>query len=300
MASTMRLSTVFCNISITIYGLSPNSCPLISLVHRTGMVKSIYSMADKAQYSFLTDAVVVIWSDVKHGPRFSNCRLPASTWVEAINKMNLVGASLGVDVRSSMQPAMSRSPSCLEKPTTNLTEQINTTSQKLDGAVSFSRYFDHRLSVRLRKFGVDASGKPLMVCCPQNRFHHHSQQASTQREYCCWHFRFFHRPHHLECCQRSKLLTLPGYKRWIPLNGDLTCRLNLRSECSVRCIAVRGCCCDCINSSIWLLLMELDRADREDLPHYQSLSHLVAWLPQGHERSKASEGWGCRFDELHT
>ena len=142
------------------YGLSPSSCPLISLVHRTGMVKSIYSLSDKAQYSILTDAVVVIRSDVTHGPRYSNCWLLASTWVEAINKMDLVDASLGVDVRSS-QPAMSRSP-CLEKPTTNLTEQTNKTSPKLDGAVSFSRYFDHRFSIRLRKFGFDASGKPLL------------------------------------------------------------------------------------------------------------------------------------------
>ena len=95
----MRLSTVVCNISITIYGLSPNSRPLISLEHRTGMVKSIHSMSDKAQYAILTDAVAVIRSDVTYGPRFSNCWLPASTWVEAINKMNLIDASIAVDVR---------------------------------------------------------------------------------------------------------------------------------------------------------------------------------------------------------
>ena len=95
----MRLSTVVCNISITIHGLSPNSRLLISLEPRTGVVKSIDLMSDKAQYAILTDAVAVILSDVIYGPRCSNCWLPASIWVEAINKMNHIDASIGVDVR---------------------------------------------------------------------------------------------------------------------------------------------------------------------------------------------------------
>ena len=57
MASTMRLGTVVCNIFIAIYGLSPNSCPLIALEYLTGMVRPINSMVDKGRNVILTDAV---------------------------------------------------------------------------------------------------------------------------------------------------------------------------------------------------------------------------------------------------
>jgi hypothetical protein len=56
-------------------------------------------MTEKGKYSFLTDAVMQIRSDITYGPRLSDCWPPASTWVEALRKMNLIDASIAIDVR---------------------------------------------------------------------------------------------------------------------------------------------------------------------------------------------------------
>jgi hypothetical protein len=66
-------------------------------------------MSDKGRYSILTDAITLIQSDITYGPRLSNCWLPASTWVEALTKSNLIDVSLAIDVRK-FNSAMSKSP----------------------------------------------------------------------------------------------------------------------------------------------------------------------------------------------
>ena len=66
-------------------------------------------MAEKARYAILTDAVMRIRSDTTYGPRLSDCWLPASTWVEALKKSNLIDASIAIDVRK-FNTAMSKSP----------------------------------------------------------------------------------------------------------------------------------------------------------------------------------------------
>ena len=66
-------------------------------------------MTDKSSYSILTDAVALILSHVTYGLRFSNCRLPASTWVEALTKSNHIDSSIIIDAKR-FNTAMSRSP----------------------------------------------------------------------------------------------------------------------------------------------------------------------------------------------
>lgn len=55
-------------------------------------------MADKGRYALVTDAVMPIWSDITYGPRLTNCWLPASTWVEALRKSDLIDASLSISI----------------------------------------------------------------------------------------------------------------------------------------------------------------------------------------------------------
>ena len=106
----MRLRTVVCYISIPIYQLTPCSCPSNALKNHTVGLKLIDRMSDKhGRYSILTDAITLIRSDITYGPRLSNCWLPASTWVEALTKLNLIDVSLAIDVRK-FNSAMSKSP----------------------------------------------------------------------------------------------------------------------------------------------------------------------------------------------
>ncbi|KAI2489380.1 hypothetical protein MHU86_25204 [Fragilaria crotonensis] len=65
-------------------------------------------MADKGRYSILTDAVMLLRSDSTYGPRLSNSWLPASTWVQALMKSDLVDASLIIDEKK-FNTAMSKS-----------------------------------------------------------------------------------------------------------------------------------------------------------------------------------------------
>ncbi|KAI2488670.1 hypothetical protein MHU86_6071 [Fragilaria crotonensis] len=67
-------------------------------------------MVDKGKYAILTDAVMLLRTDITYGPRLSNCWLPASTWAEALGRFD-VNASLGViDVRR-FNTGMSKSAS---------------------------------------------------------------------------------------------------------------------------------------------------------------------------------------------
>jgi hypothetical protein len=66
-------------------------------------------MAEKGRYSIVTDAVMRLRSDIIYRPRLSDCWLPASTWVEAFRKLNLIDASIAIDVRK-FNTAMSKSP----------------------------------------------------------------------------------------------------------------------------------------------------------------------------------------------
>ena len=68
----------------------------------------IDTMAEKGKYSILTDAVMRIRSNITYGPRLSDCWLHASTRVEALRKMNLIDASIAIDVRK-FNTAMSKS-----------------------------------------------------------------------------------------------------------------------------------------------------------------------------------------------
>ena len=67
-------------------------------------------MADKGKYSILSEAVMLLRSDVTYGPRLLNCWLPASTWVEALKKSVLIDASLIIDERK-FNTAISKSVS---------------------------------------------------------------------------------------------------------------------------------------------------------------------------------------------
>ena len=52
------------------------------------------SMADKRIYSIVISAVMSIRSDIIYGPRLMNCWLPAEIWVEAVQKIGHIDASL--------------------------------------------------------------------------------------------------------------------------------------------------------------------------------------------------------------
>ena len=56
-------------------------------------------MADKGIQTILVKAVMLIRDDSVYGPRLSNCWLPASTWVEALQKSGHIDASIPIDVR---------------------------------------------------------------------------------------------------------------------------------------------------------------------------------------------------------
>jgi hypothetical protein len=66
-------------------------------------------MPDKGRYSILTGAIMLMRLDITYGPRLSNCWLPASTFIEALTKLNLIDVSLAIDVRK-FNSAMSKSP----------------------------------------------------------------------------------------------------------------------------------------------------------------------------------------------
>ena len=61
------------------------------------MNKSIDTMADKGRYAILSDAVMLIRSDIKFGPSVLNCWLPALTWVEDSGRsLHVIDGSLGI------------------------------------------------------------------------------------------------------------------------------------------------------------------------------------------------------------
>jgi hypothetical protein len=64
-------------------------------------------MADKGIQTILVKAVMLIRDDSVHGPRLSNCWLPASTWGEALQKSGHIDASIPIDVRK-FNTAMSK------------------------------------------------------------------------------------------------------------------------------------------------------------------------------------------------
>jgi hypothetical protein len=67
-------------------------------------------MADKSIYSIVISAVILIRSDDIYAPRLMNCWLPAETWVEALQKLGHIDASLTFTVRQ-FNAAFSRSSS---------------------------------------------------------------------------------------------------------------------------------------------------------------------------------------------
>jgi hypothetical protein len=107
--SIMRLQPVDGNVSIPIYRFIYCSWVPNILKNSTVGGKLIDTMTEKGKCSFLTDAVMRIRSDITYGPRLSDCWPPASTWVEALRKMNLIDASIAIDVRK-FNTAMSMSP----------------------------------------------------------------------------------------------------------------------------------------------------------------------------------------------
>jgi hypothetical protein len=68
-------------------------------------------MADKGKYSILSEAVILLQSDVTYRPRLLYCWLPASTWVEALGKSVLIDASLIIDERKFNTAILSKSVS---------------------------------------------------------------------------------------------------------------------------------------------------------------------------------------------
>jgi hypothetical protein len=110
----MRLDPVVLYISFPIYRFTSYSCVALYLKNFAGRCKLIDTMSAKGKYSILTDAVLSIRSDTIYGPRLSDCWLPASTWVEALQELNLIDASIAIDVRK-FNTAMSKSPLFGEK-----------------------------------------------------------------------------------------------------------------------------------------------------------------------------------------
>ena len=110
----MRLGPAVHYISFPIYRFTSYSCVAIYLKNFAGRCKLIDTMSAKGKYSILTDAVLSIRSDTIYGPRLSDCWLPASTWVEALQELNLIDASIAIDVRK-FNTAMSKSPLFGEK-----------------------------------------------------------------------------------------------------------------------------------------------------------------------------------------
>ena len=70
-------------------------------------MRLIARMADKGIQTNLVEAVMLIRDDSVFGPRLSNCWLPASTWVEALQKLGHIDASIPIDVRK-FNTAMSK------------------------------------------------------------------------------------------------------------------------------------------------------------------------------------------------
>ena len=64
-------------------------------------------MADKGIQAILVKALMLIRDDSVYGPRLSNCWLPASTWMEALQKSGHIDASIPIDVRK-FNTAMSK------------------------------------------------------------------------------------------------------------------------------------------------------------------------------------------------
>ena len=107
----MRLHAVVHHISIPIYQLTPCShLPNYLRDPTVGVELTDTTMADKGKSSILSDAVMLLRSDVTYGPRLLNCWLPASTWVEALKKSVLIDASLIIDERK-FNTAISKSVS---------------------------------------------------------------------------------------------------------------------------------------------------------------------------------------------
>ena len=64
-------------------------------------------MAYKGIQTILVKAVMLICDDSVYGPQLSNCWLPASMWVEALQKSGHIDASIPIDVRK-FNTAMSK------------------------------------------------------------------------------------------------------------------------------------------------------------------------------------------------
>ncbi|KAI2493926.1 hypothetical protein MHU86_20611 [Fragilaria crotonensis] len=64
-------------------------------------------MADQGIQTVLVKAVMLIRADPVYGPRFTNCWLPAATWVDVLCKTGHIDASIIIDVRK-FNTAMSR------------------------------------------------------------------------------------------------------------------------------------------------------------------------------------------------
>ncbi|KAI2510949.1 hypothetical protein MHU86_3421 [Fragilaria crotonensis] len=64
-------------------------------------------MADQGIQTVLVKAVMLIRADPVYGPRFTNCWLPAATWVDVLRKTGHIDASIIIDVRK-FNTAMSR------------------------------------------------------------------------------------------------------------------------------------------------------------------------------------------------
>jgi hypothetical protein len=92
----MRLDPVVHYISFPIYRFTSYGCVAIYLKNFAGRCKLIDTTSAKGKYSILTDAVLSIRSDTIYGPRLSDCWLPASTWVEALQELNLIDASIAI------------------------------------------------------------------------------------------------------------------------------------------------------------------------------------------------------------
>lgn len=70
-------------------------------------------LVDKGIYAILTDAIMLLQSDITYGPRLSNCwLLPASTWGEALGRFGVINAPLlGIIDERRFNTGMSKSAS---------------------------------------------------------------------------------------------------------------------------------------------------------------------------------------------